>query len=32
LFSLWDRKDYSQTIWRMLKPEYQKPFWNKEIE
>jgi RNA ligase len=32
LFSLWDGKDYSQTIWRMLKPEYQKPFWNKEIE
>jgi RNA ligase len=29
LFSLWDRKDYSQTIWRMLKPEYQKPFWSK---
>lgn len=32
LFSLWDGKDYSQTIWRMIKPTYQKPFWNKEIE
>ena len=30
LFSLYDGKDYSDLIWRMLKPEYQKPFWNKE--
>jgi RNA ligase len=31
LFSLYDGKDYSETIWRMLRPEYQKPFWNKEV-
>ena len=31
LFSLYDGKDYSELIWRMLKPEYQKPFWGKEI-
>jgi RNA ligase len=31
-FSLYDGKDYSNTIWRMLRPTYQKPFWNKEIE
>jgi len=32
LFSMYDGKDYSGTIWRLLKPEYQKPFWNKEKE
>ena len=32
LFSMYDGKDYSETIWRLLKPEYQKPFWNKEKE
>jgi hypothetical protein len=21
-------KDYDQAIWRMIRPEYQKPFWN----
>lgn len=32
LFSLFNGKDYSQTIWRMLRPDYQKPFWNKKVE
>ena len=32
LFSLYDGKDYSDTIWGMLRPTYQKPFWNKEVE
>jgi RNA ligase len=32
LFLLYDGKDYSDTIWRMLRPTYQKPFWNKEVE
>ena len=32
LFSLFDGKDYSETIWRMIRPTYQKPFWNKEVE
>jgi RNA ligase len=32
LFSLYDEKDYSDTIWRMIRPTYQKPFWNKEVE
>jgi hypothetical protein len=29
---MYNGKDYSGTIWRLLKPEYQKPFWNKEKE
>jgi RNA ligase len=32
LFSLYNGKDYSDTIWRILRPTYQKPFWNKEVE
>lgn len=31
LFSLYDGKDYSDIIWRLLRPKYQKPFWSKEI-
>jgi RNA ligase len=31
-FAMWDRKDYDHIIWKMLKPKYQKPFWNKEEE
>jgi len=26
LFSMLDGKDYSQAIWRMLKPDFEKPF------
>lgn len=29
VFSMLKGKDYSQTIWRMIRPEYQKPFWNR---
>ena len=31
-FAMWDRKDYGQIIWKMIRPQYQKPFWNKEEE
>lgn len=30
VFSMLDGKDYSDAIWRMIRPEYQKPFWNQE--
>lgn len=30
VFSMLDGKDYSEAIWKMIKPEYQKPFWNKQ--
>ena len=29
---MWDGKDYDQIIWKMIRPKYQKPFWNKEEE
>jgi RNA ligase len=29
LYSIFDGKDYQKTIWRMVRPEYQKPFWDK---
>jgi RNA ligase len=29
-FSIWDRKKYDHIIWKMLRPKYQKPFWNRE--
>jgi len=28
VFSMLQDKNYDQTIWRMIRPEYQKPFWN----
>lgn len=27
LFAMLDEKEYSQIIWKMIKPEYEKPFW-----
>lgn len=30
VFSMLDGKDYSQPIWRMIRPEYSKPFWKKQ--
>lgn len=30
LFSMWDNKKYDHIIWRLIKPEYEKPFWSKE--
>lgn len=32
LFSIYNEKDYSNNIWDMIRPTYQKPFWNKEVE
>jgi RNA ligase len=29
IFSMLDGKDYSKIIWKSIKPEYQKPFWDK---
>jgi RNA ligase len=29
-FAIWDKKDYDHIIWKLLRPKYQKPFWNKE--
>ena len=29
-FAMWDRKDYDHIIWKMIRPQYQKPFWNRE--
>jgi hypothetical protein len=28
VFSMMDGKDYSNSIWRMIRPDYQKPFWS----
>jgi RNA ligase len=30
LFPIYDEKDYSETIWKMIRPKYQKPFWSKK--
>jgi RNA ligase len=30
LFKMFNKKDYSKYIWKMIKPEYSKPFWKKE--
>ena len=30
LFSILDERDYSETIWRMIRPEFEKPFMNEE--
>ena len=32
LFNMLDEKDYSDYIWKMIRPEYSKPFWQKEID
>ena len=32
LFKMVDEKDYSHLIWRLIKPEYSKPFWNREFD
>ena len=32
LFSMLDNRDYSQIIWKSIRPQYSKPFWQKEIE
>jgi RNA ligase len=30
LFPIYDEKDYSETIWKTIRPKYQKPFWSKK--
>lgn len=30
LFSIYDGKTYSDAIWKMIRPTYQKPFWSKK--
>ena len=30
LFSIYDGKTYSEAIWKMIRPTYQKPFWSKK--
>jgi RNA ligase len=32
LFRMFDNKDYSDYIWKLIRPKYSKPFWQKEIE
>jgi RNA ligase len=32
LFSMLDGRDYSQIIWKSIRPQYSKPFWQKEEE
>ena len=32
LFSMLDGKDYSDTIWRMIKPDFEKPFLHQQEE
>lgn len=31
IFAILDGKDYSKIIWKFIKPNYQKPFWKKDI-
>lgn len=30
LFAMWDGRPYDHMIWKIMKPKYEKPFWNKE--
>lgn len=30
VFSMLDGRDYSETIWRSIRPKYQKPFWQRK--
>jgi RNA ligase len=32
MFKMWDKKPYDDIIWKLIKPKYSKPFWQKEIE
>jgi RNA ligase len=31
LFLMYDEKDYSKYIWKIIRPEYQKPFWKSDL-
>jgi hypothetical protein len=30
MYAMWDKKSYDHIIWRLIRPTYSKPFWNKE--
>lgn len=30
VFNMYSKKDYSDTIWKLIRPVYEKPFWQKE--
>jgi len=30
MFRMWDKKSYDDVIWKLIRPTYSKPFWNKE--
>lgn len=30
MFRMWDKKSYDDVIWKLIRPIYSKPFWNKE--
>jgi hypothetical protein len=30
-FAMWDKKNYDHIIWKIIRPQYQKPFWNSEL-
>jgi RNA ligase len=30
MYSMWDGKPYEHLIWKLMKPKYQKPFWQSE--
>jgi len=32
LFRMFDKKDYSDYIWKLIRPKYSKPFWQKEVD
>lgn len=32
LFKMFDGKDYSDYIWKQIRPVYQKPFWSKSVD
>lgn len=32
LFSMRDNRHYDEIIWKLIKPQYSKPFWQKDIE
>ena len=31
MYAMWDGKPYEHIIWRLMKPKYQKPFWQSEL-
>jgi len=32
LFAMYNGKPYKHIIWKMIRPKYQKPFWQKEVD